>query len=94
MIHDFDRLTHLFHANDLPVVIVAMPPDRNVEIHLLVAFVRLRLAQIPWRSRAAHHHPGKAAAPAILEADDADIDIALFENAVVDEKRLQVVADF
>src|SRR3984893_10163660 len=94
LLHDFDRLAHLFHANDLPVVIVAVPANRNVEIHLLVAFIGLRLAQIPGRAGAAHHHAGKAPAPALLQADHADIDIALLEDAVVDEESLQIVAYF
>ncbi len=94
MLHDSDRLAHLFHANDLPVVIVAVAADRNIELHLLVAFIGLRLAQIPWRAGAAHHDAGKAPAPALLQADHADIDIALLEDAVLDEESLQIVADF
>ena len=92
LLHDPDRLPHLLHADDLPIVIVAVAADRNVEIHLLVAFIGLRLTQIPRCARAAHHHAGEAPAPAILEADDADIDVALLEDAVVDEKSLQIVA--
>jgi hypothetical protein len=94
LLHDPDRLAHLFHANDLPVVIVAMAADRNVELHLLVAFIGLRLAQIPRRARAAHHHARKAPAPALLQAADADIDVALLKDAVFDEQGLQIVADF
>ena len=45
--HDFDRLPHLFHANAITVIIVAVFTHRNVEIHLFIKLIRLRLAQIP-----------------------------------------------
>ncbi len=71
-----------------------MQADRDVELHFLVAFVGLRLAQIPRRTGAAHHDTGKAPTPAIFKADDADIDVALFEDAVLDEEFLQIVEHF
>ena len=55
-----DGLPHFLHADDLTIVIVAVQTDGNVEVHLLVAFIGLRLAQIPGRAGAAHHDAGKA----------------------------------
>src|SRR4029079_2231786 len=80
--HDAHRLSHLFHADAVAVVAVAVLADRDVEIHLGIALVGLRLAQIPGRARAAHHHAGEAPLPGVIERDDADIDIALLEDAV------------
>ena len=91
--HDADRLAHLFHADDLTVVIVAILADGDVEIHLLVAFVGLRLAQVPGGARAAHHHARKAPGPAFVERHDADVDIALLEDAVADEEFVEIVDD-
>ena len=87
-------MAHLFHADAITVVIVAVLAHRNVEIHLGVALVRLRLAQIPRRAGAAHHDAGKAARPGVFELHHADIDIALLEDAVLGEQFLQIVADF
>src|SRR5208337_918946 len=92
--HDSDGLAHLFHADDLAIIIVAMAPDRNVEIHFLIAFVRLSLTQVPRRAGAAHHDAGKSPAPAILQTDDADVDVALLEDAVVDEQLRQIITGF
>ena len=89
--HDAHGLAHLFHADDLTVVVVAVLAHRDVEIHLLVALVGLRLAQVPGGARAAHHDAREAPFPAILERHDADIDVALLEDAVADDERVEVV---
>ena len=89
--HDAHRLAHLLHADDLAVVVVAVPPHRDVEIHLLVALVGLRLAKVPCRAGAADHDARETPLPAILERDDADIDVALLEDAVADDQRVEVV---
>ena len=93
LLHDADRLPHLLHADAVAVVAVAVLADRNVEIHLGVAFVGLRLAQVPGRARAAHHHAGEAPLPGVLQPHHADVDVALLEDAVVGEQRFEVVAD-
>src|ERR1700733_5154341 len=82
LLHNAPGLAPLFHAEAVAVVAVAVLADRNVEIHRGVTFVRLRLAQVPRRTRAAHHHARKAPLPRLLERDYADIDIALLEDAV------------
>ena len=93
LLHDRDRLAHLFHADAVAVVAVAVLADRNVEIHLGVALVGLRLAQVPRRARAAHHHAGEAPLPGVLQRHHADVDVALLEDAVAGEQRFEVVAD-
>ena len=93
LLHDADRLAHLFHADAVAVVAVAVLADRDVEIHLGVALVGLRLAQIPGGARAAHHHAGEAPLPGVLERHHADVDVALLEDAVVGEQPFEIVAD-
>ena len=66
--------------------------DRDVEIELLVAFVGLRLAQVPRRPGAAHHDAGETPAPGVLQRDDGDIDVALLEDAVADDELVEIVA--
>ena len=90
--HDAHRLAHLLHADDLAVVIVAVPADRDVEIELLVALVGLRLAQVPRRPGAAHHDARETPAPGVLQRDDGDIDVALLEDAVADDELVEIVA--
>ena len=93
LLHDADRLAHLLHADDLAVVVVAVAADRDVELELLVALVRLRLAQVPGRAGAADHDAGEAPAPGVLERDEADVDVALLEDAVADDELVEVVDD-
>ena len=69
LLHDADGLAHLLHADQIAVVVVAVLADRNVEIELGIAFVGLRLAQIPGGARAAHHHAGEAPGPGVVERD-------------------------
>ena len=91
LFHDAHRLTHLFHAHEVAIVAVAMLTDRDVEIKLGVAFIGLRLAQVPCRSGAAHHHAGKSPSPCIGELDHANPDVALFKNAIAREQPIQIV---
>src|SRR5262249_42022236 len=75
------------------VVTVAVLSDRDVEVELGIALVRLRLAQIPNRAGAAHHHARESPAPGVRELDHANADVSLLEYAVVREQALDVVAD-
>src|SRR5580698_4883558 len=94
LLHDADRLPHLFHADAVAIVVVAVLADRNIEIELGINLVGLRLAQIPRRSRTAHHHAGEPARPGVLKRNNADIDVALFEDAVLGQQLFKIVADF
>src|ERR1700722_6590829 len=91
--HDLYRLAHLFHADHIAIVAVAVLADGNIEIHLLVAFVGLRLAQVPWRARATHHDAGETPRPGVRQLDHADVDVALLEDAVTRKQNLHIVAD-
>src|SRR5262245_24282421 len=94
LLHDAHRLTHLIHAHEVAVVTIAVLADRDIEFELVIAFVRLALAQVPGCAGPPDHDAGEAAAPRILELHHADIDVALLEDAVVGEEIFDVVADF
>src|SRR5580700_684327 len=94
LFHDSHGLAHFLHPHEIAVVAVAVLADRDVEIELGIAFIGLRLAQIPGGSRAAYHHSREAASPNIVELHYANVDVTLFENTVVGEQHIQVVTYF
>src|SRR5262249_647288 len=63
LFHDADRLAHLFHADAVAVVTIAVLADRDVEIQLRIALVRLGLAQVPGGAATAHHHARETPSP-------------------------------
>ena len=79
-------LAHLLDAHEIAVVAVAVLADRNVELHLVVDVVGLRLAQIPGHAGGAQHRPGEAPVERILRRHHADIDEALLEDAVLGQQ--------
>src|SRR5215472_2826252 len=91
LLHDPNGLAHFFHAD---VVAVAVLADRNVEIELRIAFIGLRLAQVPDSAGAAYHDSREAPSPSIVEVHDTDVDVTLLENAVLREQDLDVVTYF
>ena len=93
LLHDAYRLPHLFHADQLAVVTVAVLADRNIEFQLGIAFVRLRAAQIPRRAGARTITPENPQAQASASLTTRDIDVALLEDAVAGQQRFEVVAD-
>src|SRR5258706_4395836 len=56
LLHDARGLAHFFHPDQVAVVAIAVLADRNVEIHLCVAFVMMSLSQFPGRDPAAYLH--------------------------------------
>src|SRR5690606_31845519 len=92
--HDGRRLSHLLHPHQVAIVAVAVLADWNVKIHLVVALVWLRLAQVPGTAGAADHYPRESPSPAVIEGDDADIGVPLLEDAVAGEQAVDVVDDF
>ncbi len=91
LLHDLHRLAHLAHADQIAVVAVAVLADRNVEVEFGIALIGLGAAQVPGGAGAAHHHAGEAPLEALLQRHDADIDVALLEDAVIGEKAFDVV---
>ncbi len=91
LLDDAVRLAHLFDAHEVTVVAVAVHADRNVEVHAVVDFVRLLLAQVPGNAGAAEHRAGETELQGALRRHDADVHRALFPDAVVGEQRFVVV---
>src|SRR5262249_47821159 len=81
----------LLDADAIAIVVVAVLTDRDVEIELRITLVGLGFAQVPGGTGAAQHHAREAPAHAILEFNDADVDVALLENPVLGEQVLDIV---
>ena len=89
--HDAQGLAHLLHAAEITVVAVAVDPQRDVEFQFVIDLVGLVAAQVPGDARAAQHHAGEAPGEGLLAGDDADIDVALLEDAVVGDQAAHVL---
>src|SRR3546814_7508410 len=76
-------LAHLLHADEIPRVAVAGEADRYVEVHAVIAVVRLRPAQVPGHDGSAQHRPGEAPGERLLLGDDADIPGTLLADPFV-----------
>ena len=87
-------LAHFFHAAEVAVVAVAVDADGNIEIHLVVHFIRLFLTHVPFHARTAQHHAGKSFLHGALGGDDADADGTLFPDAVVGQEGFECVDVF
>ena len=67
--------------------------DRNAEVEFLVTFIRLRLAQLPRGAAAPDKHARKTQCPCVFERHDADVDVALLEDAIIRKQAFEIVAD-
>src|SRR5262249_2947659 len=94
LLHNSHGLVHFLHPHKIAVVAVAVLADRNVEIELGIAFIGLRLAQVPDSARAAYHDSREAPSPSLVEAHHTDVDVTLLENAVLRKQDLDVLTYF
>ena len=83
LLHDARRLADFFNPDHEPVIAIAARTNRHVKFHPVIGIIRLRFAQIPGDAGAADHRARKAPFDSIILADNRDINIALFEDAVV-----------
>ena len=90
LVDDRDRLAHLFHADEVAVIAVAVLAHGDLELELVVAFVGLRTAQVPGQPRSAHHDAGKAPVEDLFFRHHADIGIALLEDAVFGQQPVDI----
>ena len=88
---DPQGLTHFFHPAQIAIIAVAILAHRNEKIELVIALIGLRAAQIPRHARPAHHHTAKAPIKRLLLADNANISIALLEDAVFGQKPVDII---
>src|SRR5260364_258837 len=79
------RLTNFFNSHQITVVTIAVHADRNVEVKLIVHFIRLFPAQIPFNARTAQHWPGEAELQRTFWGYGSDADQTLFPNPVIGE---------
>ena len=79
---DAQRLSHLFHAHQVAVEVVAVLAHRHFELVTIVAAVGGRLANVVRDTRGAQEGPGDPVGERILGADRPDADHPVLEDAV------------
>src|SRR5260364_223471 len=79
------RLPHFLNAHQITVVTNAVHADRNVEVKLMLPFIRLFPAQIPFNACTAQHWPGEAELQRTFWGYGSDADQTLFPNPVIGE---------
>ncbi len=57
----------------LPIVAVAVHPNRHIEIHVSISIVGLSLSQIPLNAAATKHRTAKAKIECILGTDNTNV---------------------
>ena len=87
---DFQGLAHLFHANEIAVIAIAVLANRDFEVELVVTLVWLRPAQVPSEARAAHHDTGKAPIEDVVFINHTNVSITLFEYTVFGQQPVNV----
>src|SRR6187402_889687 len=86
LLHDAHGLAHFLDANHEAIIAIALGTDRHLEIHAVIDVVRLRLADIPWNAGGADHRARETPGDRIVPRHEADIDVALLEDAVVGDE--------
>src|SRR2546423_10069354 len=88
LLDDAPRLSHLFEADEVSIVRVAVLADRNLEVHVGVCGIRPRLAYVPGDAGASERGAGKTNRDCVLRRDDADADRPTEPDAVLRQERL------
>ena len=91
LLYHMRALAHFLDAHEIAVVAIAVLADGDFKLHLVIAFIGLRAAQIPGDAGRAQHHAREAPRLRVRKFDYADVDVALHENAVAGEQALDVV---
>ena len=91
---DADGLAHFGHAAEIAVVAVAVHADGDVKINLVVHFIRLFFAHVPFHAGTAQHHAGEAFLQRAFWGNHTDADRTLFPNTVVGKQGFQRVDVF
>src|SRR5215472_2931250 len=86
------RLSHLFHANHVPVIGVAFGTGGDFELVLVIGGVGLGLAHVPLYTAGAKDRAGSSECNAIGSAEDSDVASAPDPDAVAGEE-VDVVLD-
>ena len=67
LFHDFERLAHFFHTNEIAVVAVAVGADGDFEGGFGVGFIGFVFTKIPFHSRASKHYAGEVPGHGVFE---------------------------
>ena len=92
--HNAKRLAHFLEADQEAGIGVAVLAYGYVKIKLFITVIGLGFPQVPRHPGGAQHHPGKAPVIGGRAVGNADVDIALFENAVFDQQGSHVIQHF
>ena len=79
-------LPHFFHAHQIAVETVADRADWHIEVVLVVAQIRVGLAQVMIHARAAQVRTGQTVSDGVLPLDDPDILGAIQPDRIAGEK--------
>ena len=93
LLDDLQALAHLQDAHQVAVVAVPVLGDGDIEIHVGVNVIRLRLAKVPGNAGGAQVGPTEAPVHGLLGGDGADAHRALLENAVLGQETFAIVDD-
>src|SRR6202023_3837752 len=88
---DAPRLAHLLDPDEITIVGIAVAPDWNVELHLVIGVIGLRAAEIPGHTGAAQHRAGKSPIRSLLGGHHSDVEGALLEDAVLGQQTFDIV---
>ena len=82
---------HFVHPAQLAIITIAIFANGHFELQLRIGLIRLAAAKVPRKARTADHHAGETPIEDGLFVDNANIDVALFEDAVFGEQAVQVI---
>ena len=91
LLDDAARLSHLFEADEVAIIGVAVLADRNIEIHVGVGSIRTRLAYVPCDARTTQRRTRKPDGNRVFRRDDADADRPSEPDTILRKERLVLV---
>jgi hypothetical protein len=88
---DAEGLTELLHAAEVAVVAVTVDTDGDIELNLVVSIVRLRLADIPWDTRATKHDTSERVVESISGRNNTNTLGTALPDTVIGQQLLSLV---
>ena len=92
LLDNAQRLPHLDHAHDVPVIGIAVFAGGNFKVEILIVGIGLRFAQVPLHAAGAKYRAGHAQRDAILAGNFADT-FGAFEPDAIGGEQLFVFVD-
>ncbi len=77
------RLTHLLNPTEIAIIAVTLDTYRNIKFQVIVHFVRLLLADIPFNTGATQHHSREAESQRLFRRNNPNTYSPLLPDAVV-----------